>query len=76
MRIWAEEVGRDWSTFGIDQRVSLADAGPDEWRATAEEWIGLGATHITFVTTGADFQSPDEHLDRLREGRVALEGLW
>ncbi len=75
MRGWAEEAGRDWSAFGIDQRISLAEDGPDEWRSNAEEWIGLGATHITLVTTGADFQSPDEHLDRLREGRVALEGL-
>jgi probable F420-dependent oxidoreductase len=76
MRAWAGEAGRDWSAFGIDQRISIAADGPDEWRATAEEWIGLGATHITLVTSGADFQSPDEHLDRLREGRVALEGLY
>jgi probable F420-dependent oxidoreductase len=76
MRAWAEEAGRDWRTFGIDQRISLATDGPDEWRAAAEEWIGLGATHITLVTTGADFRSPDEHLARLREGRLALEGLY
>jgi probable F420-dependent oxidoreductase len=75
MRSWAEEAGRDWSAFGIDQRIAIGEGGPDDWRATAEEWIGLGATHLTLVTTGAGFRSPDEHVERLREGRTALTGL-
>ena len=75
MREWAGEAGRDWSTFGIDQRISIAEGGPDDWRSAAEEWRDLGATHITLATMGADFQTPDEHLDRLREGRTALTGL-
>ncbi len=75
MRGWAEEAGRDWGSFGIDQRISVADGGPDDWRGAAEEWRGLGATHITLLTTGADLQSPDEHLERLRAGREALADL-
>ena len=72
VRFWAEEAGRDWSGFGIDQRISVAEGSPDDWRATAEEWRGLGATHITVVTMGAGFESPDQHLERLREAREAL----
>jgi probable F420-dependent oxidoreductase len=75
MRTWAEAAGRDWSRFGIEQRISLADGGPDEWRRTAEEWRALGATHFTLVTMGAGFQSPHEHLERLRAGREALSDL-
>jgi probable F420-dependent oxidoreductase len=75
MRIWAEEADRDWSRFGIEQRISIADGSPDDWRATAEEWRDLGATHFTLVTMGAGFQSPDEHLERLRAGREALADL-
>ena len=75
MRIWAEEADRDWSRFGIEQRLSLADGGPDDWRRTAEEWRALGATHFTLVTMGAGFQSPDEHVERLRAGREALAGI-
>jgi probable F420-dependent oxidoreductase len=74
MRGWAEEAGRDWDAFGIDQRISLA-GNPDEWRAVAEEWVGLGATHLTLVTTGAGLDGQDAHLERLREGREALAGL-
>jgi probable F420-dependent oxidoreductase len=75
MRGWAEEAGRDWSSFGIDQRIAIGEGGPGDWRAAAEEWLGLGATHITLVTTGAGFQSPDDHLARLSEGRAALSDL-
>jgi probable F420-dependent oxidoreductase len=76
MRAWAEEAGRDWSAFGIDQRISLASGGADDWRAVAEEWVGLGATHLTLVSGGAGFTSPDEHLERLAAGREALAGLF
>jgi probable F420-dependent oxidoreductase len=75
LRGWRQETGGDPSSFGIDQRISLAEGGPDDWRATAEEWRDLGATHLTLVTTGAGFRSPDEHLERLRDGRAALAKL-
>jgi len=76
MRGWAEEAGRDWKTFGIDQRIAIGEGGPDDWRAAAEEWIARGATHLTLVTSGAGYESPDEHVARLREGRLALAGLY
>ena len=75
MREWASEAGRDWSAFGLDQRISIADGGPDDWREAAEEWRDLGATHITLVSLGAGFEHPDAHLERLRDGRDALAGL-
>lgn len=72
---WMREAGRDPSSLGIDQRISIADGGPADWRAAAEEWRDLGATHVTLVTMGAGLETPDAHLERLREGRLALEGL-
>ena len=75
MRGWAEEAGRDWSAFGIDQRISVADPDPERWRGVAEEWLGLGATHLTLFTTGGGLDGPDAHLERLRQGRDALAGL-
>jgi probable F420-dependent oxidoreductase len=74
MREWRREGGRD-DDLGIDQRISIAEGGPDDWRAVAEEWRDLGATHLTLVTMGAGFESPDEHLERLRLGREALADL-
>jgi probable F420-dependent oxidoreductase len=75
MREWREEAGQSWKTFGIDQRISLSERDPDAWRAIAEEWVGLGATHLTLVTTGGSLDGSDAHLERLREGLDALTGL-
>jgi probable F420-dependent oxidoreductase len=73
MREWLEEAGRDWSTFGIEQRINVAAGTPDEWRRTADEWRELGATHLSLVTTGTDFDSPGAHVERLREAKEAVE---
>ena len=75
MREWMREAGRDPGELGIDQRISIADGGPDDWRAAAKEWLDLGATHITLVTMGAGFETPDQHLERLSQGRQALAEL-
>jgi len=72
---WMREAGRDPGDLGIDQRISIADGGPDDWRAAAKEWLDLGATHITLVTMGAGFEAPDQHLERLGQGRAALADL-
>ena len=53
MREWVDEAGRDWSTFGIEQRINVATGTPDDWRQAVDEWRELGATHFSLVTTGA-----------------------
>ncbi len=72
MRGWLEEAGRDPDAFGIDVRISVATGSPDEWRAAAEEWRTLGASHLTLVTLGGGFAGPDAHVERLREALDAL----
>ena len=72
MRAWAEAAGRDWSAFGIEQRISVASGTPDDWRATADEWRGLGATHLSLATMGGDLAGVEGHLERLREAHEAL----
>lgn len=75
MRRWVEEAGRDWSTFGVEQRISVASGTPDEWRAGAEEWAELGATHLSVVTMGAGLAGPEAHVEQLRQAREALDGV-
>ena len=72
MREWVGEAGRDWMAFGVEQRIDVAAGSPDEWRAAADEWSTLGATHISLVTAGAALAGPDAHVERLREAREAL----
>ena len=56
MREWVEEAGRDWASFGVEQRINVAAGTPDDWRQTADEWRELGATHLSLVTTGGGLE--------------------
>jgi alkanesulfonate monooxygenase SsuD/methylene tetrahydromethanopterin reductase-like flavin-dependent oxidoreductase (luciferase family) len=72
MREWREEAGRDWASFGIEQRINVAADTPEDWRQAADEWRDLGATHLSLVTTGGGLESPAAHVKRLREAKEAL----
>jgi hypothetical protein len=47
--------------------VPYGDGNRDQWSARIAEWAAVGATHVGFNTMGAGFQSPQEHLDALRQ---------
>ncbi|HEY2593723.1 MAG TPA: TIGR03619 family F420-dependent LLM class oxidoreductase, partial [Chloroflexota bacterium] len=64
---WRAEAGRDRDAFGIDQRLDVGSATPDEVHTLVEEWRGLGATHLTLGTMGAGLAGPDGHIKRLTE---------
>jgi probable F420-dependent oxidoreductase len=72
IRGWRAAAGRDPKTFGIDQRINAGVGTPDEWRATAEEWRGLGATHLSVNTMHGGLFGPDAHIERLRQAKEAL----
>ena len=72
MRTWRAEAGRDPTTFGIDARVNTANSTPYDWRKAAEDWRGLGASHLTINTMGAGLRGPDAHVKRLREALAAV----
>ena len=72
MREWLEEAGREWASFGIEQRINVAEGAPEDWRQTADEWRDLGATHFSLVTTGGGLPSPGAHVERLAEAKQAL----
>jgi probable F420-dependent oxidoreductase len=69
MREWMRDAGRDPASFGIEARIDVAQGTPDEWRARAEEWRALGATHLSVTTTGAGLEGPEPHARRLEEAR-------
>jgi probable F420-dependent oxidoreductase len=75
MREWMREAGRDPDGFGIEQRIDVGQGTPEDWRARAEEWRGLGATHLSVTTTGAGLAGPDPHVRRLEEAKQALSAV-
>jgi probable F420-dependent oxidoreductase len=72
VRGWLREAGRDPASFGIEGRVNAGTGTPDDWRKTAEEWRGLGATHLTVGTANGGLSGPDAHVERLRQARQVL----
>ena len=75
MREWAVAAGRSPDAFGIDARIAAGTDAPDAWRATAEEWRGLGASHLSINTMNGGLRGPDEHIARLRRAKEALADL-
>ena len=71
-RGWVEEAGRDPASIGIEWRLNVAEGGPDDWRRDAEEWRGLGATHLSVATMRGGLAGPDAHIERIREAAAVL----
>jgi alkanesulfonate monooxygenase SsuD/methylene tetrahydromethanopterin reductase-like flavin-dependent oxidoreductase (luciferase family) len=67
LRRYAEEAGRDFSSIGIEARISIGDKTPDQWRREMEGWQKLGAGYISINTMKAGVDSPRGHIDKIRE---------
>jgi probable F420-dependent oxidoreductase len=72
LRGWVAAAGRDFASYGIERRIDIATGTPDDWRAAAEEWQALGATHLSFNTMNGNLGAVDAHIERLRQARAAL----
>jgi probable F420-dependent oxidoreductase len=71
-RTWVAEAGRDPDTIGVEARVDVSAGTADDWRAAAEEWRALGATHISLTTMRGGLAGADAHIGRIRETAEAF----
>ena len=71
-RSWAAEAGRDSESIGVEQRIDVSTGTPDDWRAAADEWRGLGATHLALVTMRGGLDV-DGHIERIRAAFDAVD---
>lgn len=71
LRGLAHQAGRSPDAIGIEPQLSLGRVPAAEWARYAEDWRGLGATHLCVNTMGAGSISPDQHIAALQ--RVAGE---
>lgn len=58
---------RSRSSFGVEARLAYGDGDPGQWERTIREWQDLGATHLSFNTMGAGFDTPSKHLAAIRK---------
>jgi probable F420-dependent oxidoreductase len=66
LRGFLKEEGRDPASFGLDVRVNIENATPDEWVAAATRWQDLGATNVS-ITGAVGDRTPMENLARFGE---------
>lgn len=72
VRDYARQAGRDPDQLGIDARVEGTDL--DRLVGAAEEWRGLGATHLSISISplGAPCRPAPEHVEMARRAAEAL----
>ena len=63
----AEEAGRDPDSIGIEARLTLGAVPEQEWRAFADGWRELGATHLGVNTMNMGLAKPEDHAAVLRD---------
>ena len=69
---FAEAAGRDPATIGMEPRINSADGDPEFWQSQCETWAGLGASHISINTMRAGYQSPQDHINAIRQFREVV----
>jgi probable F420-dependent oxidoreductase len=67
VRKGAERAGRDYSSLGMEGRVSVAAGQIDAAGRRAQRWAEAGATHVSVNTMGGGFGGVDGHIAALVE---------
>ena len=67
VREYAREEGRDPSVIGMEARINIIDGNPEFWVNRARAWEDLGATHISVNTMRAGLESPEAHINAIRQ---------
>jgi probable F420-dependent oxidoreductase len=61
------ENGRSRSEIGIEPRIHFGDGNPDGWQQLQADWQTAGATHITLNTMYLGFDTPNKHIQAMRQ---------
>ena len=73
LKKYLDEAGRSINEIGIEPRLRYENGDPVVWQELAQEWTKAGATHLTVITMGAGFSTPQEHLDAITQYAKALD---
>lgn len=68
---YLRDEGRDPGAFGIEAWIR-SGTGAEQWPALAERWQALGATHLTFYTSGQGVGTVDQQIAALKLFRDAV----
>jgi len=66
------EAGRTMDDIGIEPRLRYENGDQKTWYDLAQSWTAAGATHLTVITMGADFSTPQDHIQAITQYAKAL----
>ena len=76
MRTYIAEAGRQPADVGLAGRLRMPGKSPAEWRAEAESWRNLGATHIMAEARRGPLSSVAEHIEAMERFRAVIPAGW
>jgi probable F420-dependent oxidoreductase len=64
--------GRDPGKFGLEAWIRSSIGAPEQWREAAEHWSAIGASHVTFYTSGQGVGGVAQQIAALQQFRDAV----
>ena len=58
--------GRTRAQLGIEPRIRYGNGDPETWHTLMRDWESVGATHLTVITEGAGLDTPQKHIEAIR----------
>jgi probable F420-dependent oxidoreductase len=74
IRAHREAAGLSMSDFGVQAQAQWGGGNPERWKAHADKWQEIGATHMAVATHNAGPADVDGHLARIAEYQAAIAG--
>jgi probable F420-dependent oxidoreductase len=72
LRDYLRAAGRDPGAFGIEAWIRSSIGSPEQWREAAERWHALGATHVTFYTSGQGVGAVPQQIEAMQQFHDAV----
>jgi len=66
------EAGRTMDDIGIEPRLRYENGDQKTWYDLAQSWTAASATHLTVITMGAGFSTPQDHIQAITQYAKAL----
>jgi len=73
LKQYLDDSGRNINEIGIEPRLHYENGDPLVWQDLVKGWAAVGATHLTVITMGVGFSTPQEHLKAITRYAKALD---
>jgi len=73
LQSYLEAQNRSLADIGMEPRLRYEGGDPENWAKIAQDWEAAGATHLTVITMGQNFDQPGDHIRAIKAYAEALD---